>query len=168
MPGALPIDFDGVLRIWDAGRVERIEEQAGLPVGAIQRVAFAPGLLRQALVGNISDEAWRAQVAVRLRADFPQAQADRAVSLWSESPGEVDAGVLTLVQPCRARAKVVLITNATTRPGTDLARLRLTDAFDHIINSSEIGYAKPEPEVFKKALAAAGVPSHDALFVDDD
>jgi putative hydrolase of the HAD superfamily len=125
-------------------------------------------VLRPALIGRISDEAWREQVADRLQDEFPQARADFAVAQWSESPGTIDAHVLSLVNACRAQAKIVLVTNGTTRLASDLSRLGLADAFDHIISSSEIGYAKPESEVFEMALATAGVPAHEALFVDDD
>lgn len=168
MLGALLIDFDGVLRVWEADRIAGIEEQAGLPPGVIQEVAFDPNLLRPALIGHVSDESWREQVAARLRDEFPQSRADLAVAQWSESPGAIDANVLSLVNSCREQAKIVLVTNGTTRLPSDLSRLGITDAFDHIINSSELGYAKPEVEVFERALAAAGVPSHEVLFVDDD
>ena len=62
--------------------------------------------------------------------------------------------------------KVVLITNATSRLSDDLRRLGLDGAFDHVVNSSAVGAAKPDPAIFRTALAVAGVEVADALFVD--
>jgi putative hydrolase of the HAD superfamily len=164
---ALLIDLDGVVRLWDPAHFPAAEAGAGLPPGALRRAAFAPDLLHPAITGRVTDEAWRRQIVARLRAEHPAADAERAVAAWSAPAGAVDAAVLALVRACRARAPVVLLTNATSRLGADLARLGLGDAFDHVINSSAVGWIKPQPEVFAVALHAAGVPAAQALFVDD-
>lgn len=75
--------------------------------------------------------------------------------------------MLELVTACRRRGPVVLVTNATSRLPDDLHQLGLTTAFDAVMNSSSIGVAKPDPKIFAAALAVAGVPAPDALFVDD-
>jgi putative hydrolase of the HAD superfamily len=165
---AMLIDFDGVLRRWDPDDTTRAEEQCGLPKGAILRAAFAPDLLRPAITGRVSDETWRQQIAERLSAGYPSAQADLAVALWSESPGAIDQRVLSTVRSCRERATVVLVTNATTRLDRDLARLGLTTTFDHVINSSVVGHAKPDSAFFAAALATAGVVAEEAFLIDDD
>jgi putative hydrolase of the HAD superfamily len=165
---AVLIDFDGVLRRWDPEDTTRAEEQCGLPKGAILRTAFAPDLLRPTITGRATDETWRQQIAERLRAEHPSAQADRAVSLWSESPGEVDQRVLSMIRSCQERAAMVLVTNATSRLDRDLARLGLATTFDHVINSSVVGHAKPDPAFFAAALATVGVAADEAFYIDDD
>ena len=160
-------DFDGVLRHWPARYAARVERTVGLPRGAIQRAAFAPALLHSVVRGHISDADWRARIVKRLASAYPHLDAERAVTLWSESPGVVDQQVLGLIRACRARARLVLVSNATSRLESDLTRLHLTDDFDAIINSSEIGYAKPDPEVFHVALDAMGAEPSRVLFVDD-
>ena len=75
--------------------------------------------------------------------------------------------MLDLVRRCRQQAKVVLVTNATSRLAADLQQLGLLAEFDFIINSSVIGYAKPQPAIFHAALAQAGISATEALFVDD-
>jgi len=47
---------------------------------------------------------------------------------------------------------VVLTTNATSRLTSDLNCLAVTDYFDRVVNSSEIGCIKPEPEYFLHAI----------------
>lgn len=48
-----------------------------------------------------------------------------------------------------------------------LERLGLRDHFERVLVSEAIGYAKPEVEAFEVALADAGVPRDQVLFVDD-
>ena len=161
------VDLDGVIRTWDSTNDEHAEQSVGLPVGAIQRAAFAPDLLPQAITGRITDQEWRRQVAQRLQEQFPDIDVATAVRAWSASLGEIDHQTLDVVRGCRASVPVVLITNATSRLSQDLARLRIADEFDHIVNSSTIGCTKPDPAVFHHALELVDASPSQALFVDD-
>ncbi|MEU6976246.1 HAD-IA family hydrolase [Streptomyces sp. NPDC046371] len=57
--------------------------------------------------------------------------------------------------------------NATTRLEDDLAALGLADAFDAVVNTSRIGFAKPDRRVFETAARSVGVASDRCPFVDD-
>jgi epoxide hydrolase-like predicted phosphatase len=46
-------------------------------------------------------------------------------------------------------------------------KLRLADAFDHIVISAEVGFAKPDPRIFQLALNDLGVSPQEAVFIDD-
>lgn len=164
---ALLTDLDGVIRIWDAENDARAEQAAHLPPGALRSAAFSTDLLSRAITGRIRDEEWRQQVASRLHEQFPGCDAQRAVSLWSAPSGRVDSTVLELMRTYRQRVNVILVTNATSRLPDDLARLGLLEEFDHIINSSAIGHAKPKAEIFRAALDAAGTSATETFFVDD-
>jgi putative hydrolase of the HAD superfamily len=159
-------DFDGVVRLWPAHVVAAAEETAGLPRGSIQETAFAPDLLTLAVTGGISDEDWREVVITRLRAAYPEADARGAVAGWSASPGVINQPVLDLLR--QRRAPVALVTNATTRLPRDLAALGLDGEFDHIINSSRLGVAKPDSGIFTASLQALGLPADQVLYIDDD
>jgi putative hydrolase of the HAD superfamily len=163
---ALLVDLDGVIRRWPASEAA-LEAGYGLPVGAIRSVAFASALLQPAITGQVSDESWRTGVAQQLAAAHPQGRAHEAVRAWSAVCGEVDQAVLRIVRLARRSAKVVLVTNATSRLSADLEQLSLTDAFDAVINSSRLGTAKPSRGIFCAALDEAGVAASESLFVDD-
>ena len=165
-PRLLLTDLDGVVRQWPRGD-SSLEESHGLPAGIIARTAFAPDLLHQAITGVIEDEAWREEVRRQLQALHPGAEAGAAVAAWSEPAGVVDAEVRDLLAQVRGRCRVGLITNATSRLTRDLARLELAGHFDFIINSSEVGHAKPSPVIFAHALEVAGVAPGEAAFIDD-
>lgn len=164
---AVLTDLDGVVRKWDPEIIQQAETAAGLPRDALPSTAFESDLLLRAITGRISDAGWRTEVAERLRLRFPDADAAEAVRLWSLSPGEIDTDVLELLQRCHECASLVLITNATTRLESDLKRLGISRTFDHIVNSSSIGHAKPRPEIFNAALNLLTIKPGEALFIDD-
>jgi putative hydrolase of the HAD superfamily len=49
----------------------------------------------------------------------------------------------------------------------DLDHCGLRDYFDEIVLSSEVGVAKPDPEILNRALRSISVPSSHAVFVGD-
>lgn len=166
MTGAAIFDLDGVVRVWDPEIMGGAERRAGLPNGSLAAVAFEPSLLVRVITGAISDEDWRAEIAATLEARFGAA-AYVAVKEWSEPVGAVDAEVLEIVRDVRRLRPVALLTNATSRLRSDLAALDLPTEFDHVLNSSELGLAKPDPRVFVEACARIGVEMSACWFVDD-
>jgi putative hydrolase of the HAD superfamily len=167
---ALLVDLDGVIRHWDRQGDPEIERETGLPPGAIRQAAFSDDLLLPAITGRVADEEWRRHIVAHLAEQYPDADAAEAITRWSAPPGEIDDAVLALLGHCRARATIVLVTNASSRLDRDLASLGIAGAFDRIVNSSVVGHPKPKPEIFAAALAAAGppsVPACAAFFVDD-
>lgn len=167
MTNVILTDLDGVIRIWSPEIHRQAERATGLPEDAIPRTAFSDDLLPLVITGQIPDDEWRRRIVDLLSKDFPEANAERAVELWSASPGEVNLEVLGILQACRGKAKLVLISNATSRLPSDLRRLGIARDFDHIINSSEVGYAKPDPNIYFAALNAVEATPEQALFIDD-
>lgn len=168
MTNAILTDLDGVIRIWSPEIHLTAERAAGLPEGAIPGTAFSDNLLPLVITGQISDDEWRRRIADLLSKDFPEANAERAVELWSASPGEVDLEVLGILRACRKRARLVLISNATSRLPSDLQRLGIAGDFDYIVNSSEVGFTKPDPNIYFAALNTVGATPNQALFIDDN
>jgi putative hydrolase of the HAD superfamily len=75
--------------------------------------------------------------------------------------------MLQVLRAVRRHATVALLSNGTTRLRRDLAVLDLTDEFDVIFNTAEIGMAKPDPAVFHHVLGELEVSAADAVFIDD-
>ena len=167
MTNVILTDLDGVIRIWSPEIHRKAERATGLPEGTIFGIAFSDDLLPLVITGRISDGEWRRRIADLLSKDFPKANTERAVEIWSASPGEVDTEVLGILRACREKAKLVLISNATSRLPSDLRRLGIAEDFDYIINSSEVGFAKPDPNIYFTALDTVGATPGQALFIDD-
>ena len=168
MTNAIFTDLDGVIRMWPPETHIQIEQAVGLPEGAIPRAAFSGDLLSLVVTGQISDDEWRRRIADLLLRKYPGACIKHAVELWSISPGKVNLEVLEIFRSSRKKAQLVLVTNATSRLNSDLQRLGISEDFDHIVNSSEVGHAKPDPGIFLAALNMAGIAPEQALFIDDN
>jgi putative hydrolase of the HAD superfamily len=89
------------------------------------------------------------------------------VADWSGPCGEVDQRVLAVLREQRRSRPVALLSNATDRLPRDLQWLGLDGELDAVVNSSELGLAKPDPEVFVAVCSALGLPPYRCLFVDD-
>jgi putative hydrolase of the HAD superfamily len=67
----------------------------------------------------------------------------------------------------RRKFKLGVISNFDTRIYSVMNSLGIRDFFDAITLSSEIGYSKPDREIFDAAVAAIGLPASQILFVGD-
>ena len=168
MPGVLLIDLDDVLRVWAPERDASVERRHGMPPGSMAAAAFGErSSIRSVVTGRIIDAQWRADIAARL-APLCGDAAGAAVAEWSESAGAVDVKVLEVVRSVRRNGwRVGLLTNATDRLAADLDRLGLLEELDAVINSSELGVAKPDPEVFRLACRVMDATPVECVFVDD-
>lgn len=159
-------DFDGVLRNWEYDWAT-IGDLYGISLDAFREVAFAPENVVPAVRGEITDEEWRANVGRILKTRFPGRDVEGALEFWSGRTGELAIEVLEIVRECKSKLPVALMTNATSKLNQDLESLCIADLFDHVINASEIGSVKPEPEIYLHALKIARIDPHEAFFTDD-
>jgi len=68
----------------------------------------------------------------------------------------------------RRQYKLGVISNFDSRVYSVMKSLKILSYFDSITISSETGYAKPHPEIFRAAIRTAGVPGNRILFVGDN
>jgi epoxide hydrolase-like predicted phosphatase len=163
---ALVFDCGGVvLRDRDESSYARWEQRLGLSEGALKRALYEGHLWRAAETGRISEEAfWRtAGQELGLTPEQSDALATDAWASW-----EVDPIVLSLVQRARTRFRVAMLSNA-----TDALDAKLRDTysvahlFDPIVNSSQVGIAKPDPSIYQKLLRRMRLEAGETVFIDD-
>lgn len=163
---AVLCDIDGVLRHWPP--VGNLELAHGLPAGTLAATAFVPDRLIPAITGQISDEQWRAGIETAIaEACGSPATARSFVAAWSDQLPAVDTSVAALLKKIRHVAPVALVSNATTRLECDLQRQGLGDVADAVVNTSRLGYAKPDPRVYVNAAERVSTPVDQCLFIDD-
>ena len=163
MVKALFVDLDGVIRKWP----EPASRTATISTKQIQEIAFEPTLLQKVITGKITDQEWRSEITQKLAQEFPPADAALAITAWSTPVGQVDHYFLGALQTSPLGKQLVLVTNATTRLNQDLKALNLASQFTHIINSSAIGVAKPNPDYYRIALEQTGCDAQDVAYIDD-
>ena len=162
---AVILDWGGVLMrtldpnprlVWDA--------RLGLPAGSVNRLVFESVEWRQALVGQVSDDEFWADLGARLSL-APEALAGLRRDFWAGDRLDVD--LVAFVRSLRPRFKTGLLSNFTAGLRPWLVEHRLADAFDAIVISGEEGIVKPDARVYQLAAERLGAPLGACLFVDD-
>lgn len=158
---AVLFDLDGVVRHFDPENVANIERAHDLDRGSIEAVAFAPHLLEQVTTGRISRREWVRLIGIEI------GNADAAED-WGRQPFHADQQVLGLVDELRAHGiRTAILTNGTdTIPG-EIASLNLTDRFEAVFNSAEIGWTKPDVRAFQHVLDRMRLAAAEVFFTDD-
>ncbi|MFD8983815.1 HAD family hydrolase [Streptomyces sp. NPDC059564] len=165
---AVLCDIDGVLRHWPAPGPDDLDHAHGLPAGTLAEAAFAQSRLHPAITGEVTDEEWRSALATDLVDVCGSTDRARSiVAAWSDLMPRIDYEVVSLLTRVREVATVALVSNATTRLESDLARQGLDDLADTVVNTSRIGVAKPDLRVYLIAAERVGAPVHRCLFIDD-
>ncbi|WP_164008522.1 HAD-IA family hydrolase [Pyxidicoccus trucidator] len=114
--------------------------------------------------GQLDGEAIRQDVCRALGVDLPMAE---FAPLWS-SHFTLHAAVLPRVESLVGRVKLGLVSNTNALHAAYLRPLLpLLQRFDSVVMSCEVGHVKPEPDIFRLALAGVGCAPGEAAFFDD-
>ncbi|MDJ0332870.1 HAD family hydrolase [Planococcus sp. S3-L1] len=76
---------------------------------------------------------------------------------------------IDIVNTIKKQVKIAIITNgATKRQKAKMSKSKLDRCFDKVIISEEVGFSKPDEQIFEMALKNLNVKPEEALFVGDD
>lgn len=164
---AVLCDLDNVIRFYDTTRLAALERAAGLPEGTTMDVAYAPEVDLPLLLGKITPDEWVGTLVPHLFGRVTEPQAYELGFALARAPFWADEEVVALLRRVRDRVPLVLVTNASVQLEEDLASLGLSDLADHVVSSAREMVAKPDPAIYERAAARAGVPMNRCLFVDD-
>lgn len=112
--------------------------------------------------GDISQEELFKQLSVLAGVSAEEIEKD-----W-ETHVRFNNELIQLIKELRTRYKIGLLSNATSPFfHTVMALSGTIGLFDKVIVSSEIGHAKPEPEIYEAILSQMNLAPCEALMVDD-
>jgi putative hydrolase of the HAD superfamily len=160
-------DLDGVIRHWKSDSIHKKEVENGFKPGYLYSVCFEENLLSRVVTGQISDDEWRNRVQARLSSSMSESSAKELVDSWTNSEVYIDETIIEIYRNHYPRAKIVLATNATSRLNQDMKNHGLDNMFDGVLNSSELGLAKPSHSFFNKAMSELGVGVDEVVYIDD-
>lgn len=81
----------------------------------------------------------------------------------------INQSTINMINTIKKRAKVAIITNGTTqRQRAKIDKTKLNSCFETIIISEEVGFSKPDKQIFELALKNLNVDPNEVLFVGDD
>jgi len=163
---AVIFDFGGVI-VRTENRAFRCKLAARLSVTSdeLDRLIFESESARQATLGEITtQEHWEAvRKILNLSAqEFPSVP----LAFWG---GDIlDDALVDYVRSLRPQYKTALLSNAWDDLRRELRQTwQIEDAFDEIIISAEVGFAKPDPHIYQLALNRLRVAPDEAVFIDD-
>jgi HAD superfamily hydrolase (TIGR01509 family) len=91
-----------------------------------------------------------------------------ALEQWHQAPMEQFPDVASCLRTLRASGITVAVcSNWGWDLADDLARAGLSELVDMVISSARAGYRKPNKNIYRMVLEAAGMSAGDALFVGD-
>jgi epoxide hydrolase-like predicted phosphatase len=162
---AVVFDVGGVLvRTEDLAPRRKWERRFGLPEWGLADLVFNCPASRRASVGRAArHEVW-AEVAQVLSLR-PEETDEFIKDFWK---GDVwDTELIEYVRSLRPRYKTGVISNAWPDAREAVKAHVNGEVFDMIVFSGEEGVEKPDPEIYRRALARLGVSPAEAVFVDD-
>lgn len=123
--------------------------------------AFSPRLINSVVTGTMSRSTWTAEIG--------EAVGNLAAAKeWLSASGHVNWDLIEITDGLRRRGKTVaILTNGTDTIPAEMIDLGVTDRFDRIFNTAEIGFAKPDRRAFAHVCEQLNVPSAEVFFTDD-
>jgi HAD superfamily hydrolase (TIGR01509 family) len=159
-------DLGGVLvRTDDQGPRRAWERRLGLDPGSLAGIVFDGPVGRQATLGRAQVQDVWDDVARRLALP-PARLAELRRDFWRGD--RLDADLLAFVRGLRTSYSAALITNAWPDARQRITQeWKLSEDFDGIVISAELGLAKPDPAIFQQVLNQWSIEPEQMIFVDD-
>ena len=169
MPTAILFDAGGTLLLQDT---EEMGRRLGVSIDAsrahrahYQAMAEYSDLR---LAGQDVDwDWWLERYYTILGVDDPHLAGDRlerGYGLWNQAL----EGVSTAVESLRdSGVRVAVVSNSDGSVRGSLGQAGLLDLFEFVIDSHEVGVAKPDPKIFQAALERMGLEPSNAWYVGD-
>ncbi len=150
-------DLDGVVRDFVPGDVgPAIEATLGLTPGRLAETAFRPDLIEPTITGRATFAQWYAAICDELVRTLPEgAPVHEQMDRWRAHRGTPVASTIERIELLRgAGHRTYLFTNGTDHVPAELSLLGLDHLFDAVVNSSDLGVAKPDPAAYAAAHRA--------------
>ena len=163
---AVIFDFGGVLvRIIDDRPRVKLAEQLGVPVSHLDELVFFSDSARRASMGEIKvAQHWMA-VGEALGIQ-PEAMPGFLEQYWSAD--DVNWPLRAFIKGLHPDYKVGLLSNAwDDLRKTMQERWNMAVLFNDLVISAEVGFAKPDPRIYRLALQRLDVQPAEAIFIDD-
>ena len=166
-PRFLFFDLGNVLVNFDHGRlVSRLATLLNVENDDVRQFVFESGLQPEYESGRIDT----GQFCERIRGHFDTQATDRQIRLACSDIFWPNPSIFPLVTALRsANCAIGILSNTCHAHWTHLQESvsNLLNLFPVRILSYEEGCVKPDPDIYLRAIAVAGVPANQVFFVDD-
>jgi putative hydrolase of the HAD superfamily len=164
---ALIVDFGGVVTTRFSSALSSFCEREGLDAHQLHHVLredpVGKAALFEAEAGRITQREFERQLGKMLAVSDIDLTQRICADLRPCEP------MLALVEKVRESGiKTAMLSNSWGTGGYDIyTGYDLPKYFDVVVVSDEVGYAKPDPEIYRIALVKLGLPANECIFADD-
>jgi glucose-1-phosphatase len=166
-PALVLFDLDDVLARYDhAARVAVLARRVGVTDAAVQSALFDSGLEHASDIGLVSPDEHAAELTRRLA--VPVKLGDCIAARGAAM--RIDGRVLRIAETLADAARVAILTNNGVFVRDHLATMcpPLFPLFaGRVFCSGQFGVTKPDPNIFRRCLAALEAAPDTTLFIDD-
>jgi epoxide hydrolase-like predicted phosphatase len=142
----------------------KLADSLGLTYADIDKLVFENESSKQASLGLITETRHWQNVARSL--NQPDSEVERLRTEFFAGD-RIDLELVDLIRSLRPAIKVGLISNAWSELRAYIEEQNFADAFDDMVISAEVGFAKPDPRIYQAALQNLQVLPAESVFLDD-
>jgi HAD superfamily hydrolase (TIGR01509 family) len=163
---AVAFDYGGVIEIKEGDLIQDITHYLGVTKEAWHGVYYTFNHLTNTGTNSWSEVA--VMVAKKLNATDEQISHIQELITKSNESRKVNSGLIEIIKGLKDKNyKIALVSNYGVALRQKLENQGILDLFDAVIISAEVGYQKPQPEIFGILFKALEVNSSEVVFVDD-
>jgi epoxide hydrolase-like predicted phosphatase len=163
---AIAFDYGGVIEIKEGDLIQQIVDYLAISKEEWQNVYYTFNHLT-----NTGKNSWpevATMVAKKFNASDSQITHIQELIIKSNESRKINAGLIEIIKNLKKKNyKIALLSNNGITLRKRLKDQNIVDLFNEVIISAEVGYQKPQPEIFEVLFKALGVDSSEVIFVDD-
>jgi putative hydrolase of the HAD superfamily len=163
---AVVFDLGGVLTGPPFAGIAAYEVSVGLPEGSISRYFRGDPVFSSLERGEIGAREFWKSVGVRVQEAHGVRVDLRELAATTEAASDLTPEALALVRELHGSYTLGLLTNNVAEAATWRAQLP-AELFDVVLDSSAVGFRKPDPRIYELLRAELGLPPDEVVFIDD-
>ena len=167
---AVILDYGGVVYREDPFEFDAFAVRHGLAPGVLWAAFHDIPEYAPSREGRIDASGYRAGVRRAIATHIGPERAEALLVEWEDAVrghAPVEPEMLGILRALRGRVRLGLLSNAGSGGTQRLAEAGVSDLFDDVVCSGDVGLAKPDPAIYRLAAKRLGVPVEACLFVDD-
>lgn len=163
---AIAFDFGGVIEIKERNLFKEIAEFLHIDIKELNNVYFSFNHLSN--TGKLSGDEVKELTFKKLGASDEEIAHIKNLAIEIHKTKKINFELIEIIKELKSKNyKIGLLSNNSVKLNEKLLNNNLTNIFDEIVISSEVGYQKPQPEIFKILAKKLGVDITELLFIDD-
>lgn len=165
MISVIAFDYGGVIEITEKNIITEITEYLNIPKDQWLQKYFTLNHL-----SNVEDKTWN-EVIVMTAQSFgtteEQIKGMQEMMQANAKNKKLNTELLDIIRSLKPKYRIALISNYPARLRQKMTDQGIIDLFDEVIISGEVGFQKPQPEIFNFLCDKIGIPISGLAFVDD-